>query len=83
VLGGEEISGIIDDFRQAQANAKAAGFDGVELHGAFGYLPDQFLQDGTNQRTDAYGGSVQNRARVHARSGGGACQRSGAPSVWA
>jgi N-ethylmaleimide reductase len=64
VLGGEEISGIIDDFRQAAANAKAAGFDGVELHGAFGYLPDQFLQDGTNQRSDAYGGSVPNRARL-------------------
>jgi N-ethylmaleimide reductase len=63
VLGTDEISGIIDDFRQAAVNAEAAGFDGVELHGAFGYLPDQFLQDGTNQRTDSYGGSITNRAR--------------------
>jgi N-ethylmaleimide reductase len=63
VLGTEEIAGIVRDFSEAAKGAKAAGFDGVELHGAFGYLPDQFLQDGTNQRSDAYGGSVQNRAR--------------------
>ncbi|MEO0406264.1 MAG: alkene reductase [Cyanobacteria bacterium P01_A01_bin.135] len=62
-LGIEEIPGIIDEFRHAAINAKAAGFDGVELHGAFGYLIDQFLQDGANQRTDAYGGPVENRAR--------------------
>lgn len=58
-----EIPSVVDQYRQAAVNAKAAGFDGVEIHGAFGYLPDQFLQDGTNQRTDAYGGSVENRTR--------------------
>ena len=50
-------------FAPAAENAKAAGFDGVELHGANGYLLDQFLRDGSNQRTDAYGGSLENRAR--------------------
>ena len=59
----EEIAPIVEDFAQATRNARKAGFDGVELHGANGYLQDQFLQDGTNARTDAYGGSVQNRAR--------------------
>ncbi len=59
----EEISGIVEDFRIAAARAKAAGFDGVELHGANGYLVDQFIQDGTNRRTDAYGGSLENRTR--------------------
>jgi N-ethylmaleimide reductase len=58
-----EIPGIIEDYRKAAQRAKAAGFDGVELHAANGYLPDQFLQDGSNKRTDAYGGSVQNRSR--------------------
>jgi N-ethylmaleimide reductase len=61
----DEIPGVIDQYRQAAKLALAAGFDGVELHGANGYLPDQFLRDGVNQRTDAYGGSVQNRARFH------------------
>ena len=60
----EEIPGIIADYRQGAANAKAAGFDGVELHGANGYLLDQFLQDSTNQRTDEYGGPIENRARL-------------------
>ncbi|MGC4014696.1 MAG: alkene reductase [Luteolibacter sp.] len=59
----EEIHGIIADYRRAAENAKAAGFDGVEIHGANGYLPDQFLQSGTNHRTDEYGGPVENRAR--------------------
>jgi N-ethylmaleimide reductase len=59
-----EIAGVVDDFRTGAKNALAAGFDGVEIHGANGYLPDQFLRDGTNQRTDAYGGSVENRARL-------------------
>ena len=59
-----EIPGIISDFRRGAENAKAAGFDGVEVHGANGYLLDQFLQDGSNQRTDAYGGSIENRARL-------------------
>lgn len=60
----DEIAGIIDDFRQAAANAIVAGFDGVEIHGANGYLLEQFLKDGANQRTDAYGGSIENRARL-------------------
>lgn len=60
----EEIPDIIEDFRQASANAIAAGFDGVEIHGANGYLLEQFLKDGANQRTDAYGGSIENRARL-------------------
>jgi len=58
-----EIPGIIGDYKLGAANAKAAGFDGVELHGANGYLLDQFLQSGTNHRTDAYGGNVEKRAR--------------------
>lgn len=59
----EEIPGIIDEYRQATANALAAGFDAVELHCTSGYLPAQFLSTGTNQRQDHYGGSVENRAR--------------------
>jgi len=58
-----EIPGIVEDYRKAAERAKAAGFDGVELHAANGYLPDEFLQDGSNKRTDAYGGSIQNRSR--------------------
>jgi N-ethylmaleimide reductase len=58
-----EIPGIVDDYRKAAIRAKAAGFDGVELHAGNGYLPDQFLQDGSNKRTDAYGGSIENRSR--------------------
>jgi len=63
-LALDEIPGIIAAYRQAAVHAKAAGFDGVEVHGANGYLLDQFLRDGSNQRTDAYGGSVENRARL-------------------
>ncbi|KAA5606586.1 alkene reductase [Roseospira marina] len=63
-LEAEEIPGIVADFRQAAANAIAAGFDGVEIHAANGYLLDQFLKDGANQRTDAYGGSIANRTRL-------------------
>lgn len=59
----EEIAGLVESFRMAAVRAKAAGFDGIEVHNANGYLLDTFLQDGTNQRTDAYGGSVENRAR--------------------
>lgn len=59
-----EIAGIVEAYRQGAANAKAAGFDGVEIHGANGYLLDQFLQDSTNQRRDQYGGSLENRARL-------------------
>ena len=58
-----EIPGIIEDYRRAAENAKTAGFDGVEIHGANGYLIDQFLQDSTNKRDDAYGGPIENRAR--------------------
>jgi 2,4-dienoyl-CoA reductase-like NADH-dependent reductase (Old Yellow Enzyme family) len=58
-----EIPGVIDAFKKGAENAKKAGFDGVEIHGANGYLLDQFLQDHSNQRTDAYGGSIENRAR--------------------
>jgi N-ethylmaleimide reductase len=58
-----EIPGVIEQYRQAARNAKAAGFDGVEIHAANGYLIDQFLRDKTNRRTDAYGGSIPNRAR--------------------
>ncbi len=58
-----EISGVVDSFRQAASNALKAGFDGVEIHGANGYLIEQFLQSHTNLRTDQYGGSIENRAR--------------------
>lgn len=63
-LARDELPGIIEDFRRGAQNAQAAGFDGVELHGANGYLLDQFLQDSTNQRSDDYGGAVENRARL-------------------
>jgi len=59
-----ELPGIVEAFRKGAENAKLAGFDGVEIHGANGYLLDQFLQDGSNHRTDAYGGSIENRARL-------------------
>ncbi len=59
-----ELPGIVNDFRQAAANAIAAGFDGVEIHGANGYLLEQFIKDGANQRTDAYGGSIENLSRL-------------------
>ena len=62
-LATEEVKRIVDDWRRAAQNAKAAGFDGVEIHGANGYLIDQFLKDGTNKRTDIYGGSIDNRMR--------------------
>jgi len=62
-LETDEIPGVIAMYRHGAENAKRAGFDGVEIHGANGYLPDQFLRDGTNHRTDAYGGPIENRAR--------------------
>jgi N-ethylmaleimide reductase len=62
-LEASELAGVAGDYAQAAANALKAGFDGVEIHGANGYLIDQFLKDGTNTRTDAYGGSAENRAR--------------------
>lgn len=63
-LETSELPDIVAQFRRAAENAKAAGFDGVELHGSNGYLLDQFLRDGSNRRTDAYGGSIENRARL-------------------
>ncbi|MFL9826667.1 alkene reductase [Rhodoplanes sp. SY1] len=63
-LRTEELPGIVAAYRQAAANAIAAGFDGVEVHAANGYLLDQFLRDGTNQRSDEYGGSLENRVRL-------------------
>jgi 2,4-dienoyl-CoA reductase-like NADH-dependent reductase (Old Yellow Enzyme family) len=63
-LNKSEIPGIVEGFRNGAENAKIAGFDGVEIHGANGYLIDQFLQDGSNHRTDEYGGPIENRARL-------------------
>ena len=63
-LADYEIPGIVEGFRKAAENALAAGFDGVEIHGANGYLLDEFLRDGSNQRSGPYGGSVENRARL-------------------
>ncbi|HUU65746.1 MAG TPA: alkene reductase [Methyloceanibacter sp.] len=62
-LETDEIARVVDDYRKAAENARAAGFDGVEVHAANGYLIDQFLRDGTNRRTDSYGGRVENRTR--------------------
>jgi N-ethylmaleimide reductase len=60
----EEIPGLVESYKRATANALEAGFDGVEIHGANGYLLDQFAKDGANKRTDAYGGSIENRAKL-------------------
>ncbi|MES2830609.1 MAG: alkene reductase [Pseudomonadota bacterium] len=62
-LETQEIKQVVDEYRQGAANAMRAGFDGVEIHGANGYLIDQFLRDSTNLRTDGYGGSIENRCR--------------------
>ncbi|MFC7380511.1 alkene reductase [Brevundimonas sp. GCM10030266] len=74
----EELPGIVQDFRNAAANAISAGFDGVEIHGANGYLLDQFAKDGANVRTDAYGGSVENRARLMLEVAAGVAEEIGA-----
>ena len=63
-LEADELPGIVDQYRKAAISAKEAGFDGVEVHAANGYLLDQFLRDGTNQRQDNYGGSFENRTRL-------------------
>ncbi len=63
-LGREEIPGIVEAFRRAAQRARDAGFDGAQIHGAHGYIIDQFLRDGANDRTDDYGGSLENRARL-------------------
>lgn len=60
----EDIKTLISNFRKAAENAKEVGFDGVELHGAHGYIIDQFMRNGVNQRTDDYGGSIENRCRL-------------------
>lgn len=62
-LETDEVAAIVQDFKTAAQNAKEAGFDGVQIHGANGYLIDQFLQDGSNKRNDIYGGSIENRMR--------------------
>jgi NADH:flavin oxidoreductases, Old Yellow Enzyme family len=62
-LETSEVEALVQDFKKAAILAKEAGFDGVELHGANGYLVDQFLQDGSNKRTDKYGGRIENRTR--------------------
>jgi 2,4-dienoyl-CoA reductase-like NADH-dependent reductase (Old Yellow Enzyme family) len=64
-LSTEEVKGVVEEFRKGAQNAKTAGFDGVEIHGANGYLLDQFLHSGSNVRNDQYGGSLENRARLH------------------
>jgi 2,4-dienoyl-CoA reductase-like NADH-dependent reductase (Old Yellow Enzyme family) len=63
-LETDEVQGVVEAFRKGAENARDAGFDGVEIHGANGYLLDQFLQDGSNKRTDRYGGPIENRARL-------------------
>jgi 2,4-dienoyl-CoA reductase-like NADH-dependent reductase (Old Yellow Enzyme family) len=73
-LETEEIPGIVATYRKGAENAKKAGFDGVELHGANGYLLDQFLQDSSNRRTDAYGGTREKRARLMLEATDAACE---------
>jgi 2,4-dienoyl-CoA reductase-like NADH-dependent reductase (Old Yellow Enzyme family) len=63
-LETSELPGVVEAYRKGAENARASGFDGVEIHGANGYLLDQFLQDGSNHRTDGYGGSIENRSRL-------------------
>lgn len=80
-LETDEILEVVDQFCQAAKNAMVAGFDGIELHGAYGYLIDQFLQDGTNQRTDRYGGTIANRVRFLLEVTEAVCQVWGANRV--
>lgn len=77
-LSADEITGIINDYAQGAKNAIAAGFDGVEIHGANGYLIDQFLRDGSNKRQDEWGGSVENRAKFLLEVVSAVCQAVGA-----
>ncbi|HKI62585.1 MAG TPA: alkene reductase [Mariprofundaceae bacterium] len=77
----EEIPGIIEQYRHAASMAMQAGFDGVEIHSANGYLLDQFLRDGSNQRTDAYGGSIENRTRLLREVTEAVCNEIGADKV--
>ena len=80
-LETREVKQVVEAFRRGAQNAQAAGFDGVELHGANGYLLDQFLQDGANQRTDEYGGPIENRARLMLESADAAVSVFGAGRV--
>jgi len=80
-LETSEIPGVIAAYRKGAENAKRAGFDGVEIHGANGYLLDQFLQDSTNRRTDAYGGSREKRARLMLEVADACCEVWGADRV--
>ena len=80
-LSVDEIHQVIDEFRQGAKNAKEAGFDGVEIHGANGYLLDQFLHDASNKRDDDYGGSIANRARLHLQVADAASEVFGADRV--
>ena len=80
-LETSEIPGVIAAYRKGAENAKRAGFDGVEIHGANGYLLDQFLQDSTNHRTDAYGGSREKRARLMLEVADACCEVWGADRV--
>lgn len=77
----EEIASVVEQFRLGAENAQHAGFDGVEIHGANGYLLDQFLQDISNQRDDEYGGSIENRARLHLEVTDAVCKVWGADRV--
>jgi N-ethylmaleimide reductase len=77
----DEIPGILDDYRAATRNALKAGFDGVQIHGANGYLIDQFLRDGTNFRRDEYGGSAENRTRLLREITAAVCEVAGADRV--
>lgn len=77
----DEIPQLVEDYRKAAANAVAAGFDAVEVHAANGYLIDQFLRDGVNRRTDAYGGSIENRARLLKEVMAACCKEIGADRV--
>ena len=80
-LEKEELPAIVEQFRQAARNAIDAGFDGVEIHGANGYLLDQFMKDGINQRTDEYGGSIENRCRFPLEVAKAVCEEIGADRV--
>ncbi|MGE3107440.1 MAG: alkene reductase [Phycisphaerales bacterium] len=80
-LETDEVPKVIEQFRHGARCAKEAGFDGVELHGANGYLPDQFLRDGVNRRSDRYGGSIEHRARFHLEAAEALCEVFGAGRV--
>ncbi|WP_024793625.1 alkene reductase [Tomitella biformata] len=81
-LAADELPGIVDEFVRAARNAIAAGFDGVEVHGANGYLLHQFLAPAANHRTDAYGGSPENRARLTVETTAAVAQAIGAGKTW-